>query len=77
VKELLKNIIGNKYFIVIAAIIIGLLSGRFLFQDNSIEEISEEVIKKETGVNIDLTPATPEEESQNKSSYFPKYMRLH
>lgn len=74
-KELLKNIIGNKYFIVIAAIIIGLLSSRFLFQDNPIEETSEEIIKKETGVDIDLTPATSEEESQNKSSYFPKYMR--
>lgn len=28
--------------------------------DNAVEEIAEEVIKKETGVDVDLTPNSPE-----------------
>jgi hypothetical protein len=31
-------------------------------EDNPIEEKCEEVIKKETGIAIDLTPKTPEKE---------------
>lgn len=76
-KELLKTIIFSKYFIVIAAIIIGLLSAYFWYQDNPVEEISEKVIEEQTGINIDLTPQTPEEESEDKLSYFPKYVRWH
>jgi hypothetical protein len=72
-KELLKTIILNRYFIIIAAIIIGLLSAYFWYHDNPVEEI----IKEQTGINIDLTPQTPEEESEDKLSYFPKYMRWH
>lgn len=29
--------------------------------DNPLEEIAESVIEKETGINIDLTPKTPED----------------
>lgn len=29
-------------------------------QDNIVEEICEEVIKKETGIDVDLSPETPE-----------------
>lgn len=76
-KELLKTIIFSKYFIVIAAIIIGLLSVYFLYQDNPVEEVSEEIIKEQTGINVDLTPQTPEEESEDQSSYFSKYVRWH
>ncbi len=28
--------------------------------DNPIEEIAEEIIKKETGADVDLSPSTPE-----------------
>lgn len=76
-KELLKTIIFSKYFVVLAAIIIGLLSAYFLYQDNPVEEISEEIIKEQTGINVDLTPQTPEEESEDQSSYFSKYVRWH
>lgn len=31
-----------------------------LKDDNPVEEMSEEVIKYETGIDIDLTPETPE-----------------
>lgn len=76
-KELLKTIVFSRYFIIAAAIIIGLLSSYFCYQDNPVEEISEEIIEKQTGVKVDLTPQTPEEESEDKLSYFPKYMRWH
>ncbi|WPX99505.1 hypothetical protein Megpolyxen_01396 [Candidatus Megaera polyxenophila] len=76
-KELLKTIIFSKHFVVLAAIIIGLLSAYFWYQDNPVEEISEEVIEEQTGINIDLSPETPEKESEDKLSYFPKYIRWH
>ena len=59
-KELIKTIIFSRYFIVLAAIIIGLLSAYFWYQDNPIEETSEIIIEEQTGVNVDLTPASPE-----------------
>lgn len=59
-KELIKTIIFSRYFIAATAIIIGLLSAYFWYHDNPIEEVSEEIIKTHTGVNIDLTPASPE-----------------
>lgn len=76
-KELLKTIIFSKHFVVLAAIIIGLMSAYFWYQDNPVEEISETIIEEQTGVKVDLTPQTPEEESEDKLSYFPKYMRWH
>lgn len=76
-KELLKTIIFSRYFIVLAAIIIGLLSAYFWYHDNPIEEKSEEIIKEQIGVDVDLTPKTPEEKSKDNSSYLPKYMRWH
>jgi hypothetical protein len=60
-KELLKTIIFSRYFIVTAAIIIGLLSAYFWYQDNPVEEVSEEIIKTQTGIDIDLSPQTPED----------------
>lgn len=38
----------------------GLLSTKFLGDDNPIEEAAEEVIKEITHVEIDLSPNTPE-----------------
>jgi hypothetical protein len=46
--------------ILILAIIIGIGSVFFYGDDNAIEEISEEIIKTETGIAIDLTPSSPE-----------------
>jgi hypothetical protein len=59
-KEFLKAIIFSKYFVVVAAIIIGILSGYFWYQDNPIEEFAEKVIEKETGIDVDLTPESVE-----------------
>lgn len=59
-KEFLKAIIFSKYFVVVAAIIIGILSGYFWYQDNPIEEFQEKVIEKETGIDVDLTPESVE-----------------
>ena len=49
-------------FLIIAAgaVIFGLGSGLFLEDDNEIEEVSEEVLKMETGRNVDFTPKSPE-----------------
>ncbi len=49
-----------KFMIIILAVIIGLTSVYFYGDDNAIEELSEEIIKTETGIDIDLTPSSPE-----------------
>lgn len=46
--------------IVGAAMSIGVTSWLWLPEDNDIEEIAEEVIKNKTGIDIDLSPASPE-----------------
>jgi len=56
----MKFLLRYKYMILILAIIIGIGSVFFYGDDNAIEEISEEVIKTETGIDIDLTPSSPE-----------------
>lgn len=43
----------------LAASFIGPFKGK---QDNPVEEKCEEIIKNETGMNIDLTPGSPETE---------------
>ena len=51
-----------KAIIVAVSVIIGV--GTTLFfkmkPDNPVEEVAEVVIKNETGVDVDLTPSTPE-----------------
>lgn len=59
-KEFLKAIIFSKYFVIVGAIIIGILSGYFWYQDNPVEEFAEKVIEKETGIDVDLTPKSLE-----------------
>ncbi len=46
--------------IVVVCAIGGIISDRYLGDDNQIEEAAEAIIKEETGVNIDLSPSTPE-----------------
>ncbi len=36
--------------------VIGMASTHYLGRDNVVEEVAEEIIDKETGVNIDLSP---------------------
>ena len=64
-KELFFKLLINKYFIVLVVTLIGISSNYFLHGDNAIEEISEEIIKEETGVDIDLTPESFEEHASN------------
>lgn len=48
--------------IVVVSLAVGLISRRFIKEpDNPIEEIAEEVIKKEIGIDIDLSPDSPED----------------
>lgn len=50
--------------IVAVSLTVGLVSRRYLKKaDNPIEEIAEEVIKQETGIDVDLSPDSPEEKA--------------
>ena len=56
----MKLLTKYKYMILIIVVIIGLGSVYFYGDDNAVEEISEEILKQETGIDIDLTPSSPE-----------------
>lgn len=49
---------------VISSVVLCVVLAKYmgLQDDNPIEEAVEEVIKEQTGLDIDLTPLTPEEE---------------
>ena len=51
--------------IIAFAIAAGLGSRYFLGDDNPIEEASEDIIKKEIGLDIDLSPQSPEKKDGN------------
>ncbi len=74
-KEFLIQIISNKYSIVLLAVIIGLGSIYFLGNDNPIEEISEEIIKEEIGLDVDLSPDTSEKSKKDDLSFLTKHRR--
>jgi hypothetical protein len=54
-KEIIVKIIYSKYFLILLIVLIGVFSTYLLGDDNPIEELSEEIIKEETGLDIDLT----------------------
>lgn len=52
---------GSTILIIIAvAALVGVVSSRWLGDDNAVEETAEEVIENETGLKIDLSPGSPE-----------------
>ena len=53
-KELLQKIIYSKYFLILIVVLVGITSNFFLGDNNPIEEISEEIIKDETGLDINF-----------------------
>lgn len=64
----IKKFLNNKLILATIVLIIGLGSIYFLGADNVIEEFSEEIIKEEVGINVDLSPQSPESiiNSENK-----------
>lgn len=50
--------------VISACAIGGAISGYFWYQDNPVEEVAEEIIKNQTGIDVDLTPTTPENPSK-------------
>ena len=58
------NLLKNKYFILFIIALIGFISVYFYGDDNPIEEVSEYVIKEETGLTVDLTPKSLEHENK-------------
>ena len=59
-----------KALIVAASAIVGIGSVVILKQkpDNQIEEVAEAIIKEETGVDVDLSPSSPETEKKNEDN---------
>lgn len=46
--------------IIFVSFSIGIASDLFLSPDNPVEEIAEDIIEKETGVKVDLSPGSEE-----------------
>jgi len=47
--------------VIVAAVAIGgAISSKYLGDDNMVEEISEEIVETQTGIEVDLSPKTPE-----------------
>lgn len=65
--DYLKKLLINKYVIALYVGILGYYSTVLLGDDNPIEEISEEIIKEETGIDIDLTPHSHESIIDNEN----------
>lgn len=52
---------GSTVLIILGIVVIlGLVSQRWLGPDNPVEESAEVVIEQHTGVDLDLSPGTPE-----------------
>jgi len=53
--------------IISVVVVVGVVS-RFLFKktDNIVEETAEKIIKAKTGIDIDLSPDTPEEKKDGE-----------
>lgn len=60
------NLLKNKYFLLLIIALIGFISVYFYGDDNPIEEVSEYVIKEETGMDIDLTPKSLEHDADKQ-----------
>lgn len=58
-KKFLIKLLYSKYFILLVVALIGLSSNYFLGDNNPIEEITEEIIKKETELDVDFTDVRP------------------
>lgn len=59
-KELLKKLFTPKFFIIAGIVLAVLVSAHFFGHDNQIEEFLEEILERETGIDIDLTPSSRE-----------------
>lgn len=71
-KELLVKMIYSKYFLILLVVLMGVVSTYVLGDDNPIEEYSEEIIKEETGLDIDLTPNSIKSHSRESSIDYTK-----
>ena len=59
-KEFLLKIIYSKYLLLFIITLIGFFSAYLLGDDNPMEEVSEKIIKEETGFDIDISPNSKE-----------------
>jgi len=54
--------------VVAIAAIAGAISSRFLGNDNVVEQVAEDIIKEETGIDVDLSPEVQKAASQPSAS---------
>jgi len=57
--------------IIVTLAVIGGIASRFIFKksDNVVEEIAEDIIKRQTGKDVDLSPDTPENVPKEQRDY--------
>jgi len=60
----------QRFLLLCVLVIIGLSSDRLLGDDNIIEELAELAIDLFVGVNIDISPASPENPEQDLNKMF-------
>lgn len=52
--------------ILLACLVVGGFSTLYLYDDNPIEEACEDIIKETTGIDIDLSPSSPEQKDKDE-----------
>ena len=55
--------------VLIFIVIVGAAAQIFLGADNVIEESAEQIIENRTGMDIDLSPSTPEKDREKKCEH--------
>jgi len=50
-----------KAAIIGASLIVGVFSSQYFGNDNPIEEYAEQIIEQQSGINVDLSPNSPEQ----------------
>lgn len=48
------------FTVLIVVVVVGYLSSFWLGDDNAIEEVAENILEKHVGIDLDLTPNSPE-----------------
>lgn len=56
-----------KGLVIGSSLIIGVVAARYFGNDNKIEEVAEHIIQEEVGIDIDLSPMSPETENKSQS----------
>lgn len=67
IKGLLTSNILRLALIVCVCLVVSLIARKFLGDDNVIEETAEDIVKQQTGLDVDFSPENPEKKVDNAS----------